>query len=160
MRAHLLTGGRTPRSPEITKENAEWLAKKKAQREARAAVKAGKKSKGFVQPKPEAVKAAVKAHVKTLQKQAAAKKTAVATTLRQLKDESKAKFPSIKGLADATRDELLRILQAAQGDSAVAELQEMWKQRARARHEKWLKGDSKSAKIARRAERDKTGETK
>lgn len=134
-------------SPEVAKKNAEWFARKKTKREARAVVKAGKKAKKFVQPKPEDMKVAVKEHIKQVQREA--KRDPVAHTLHSLKQEIKQRWPKVKGLADAKREEMERMLNAHEGDSIVAELQETWAQRSRARHEAWIKGESESAKSAR-----------
>lgn len=136
-------------SPETAAANARWFTKKKATREARATEKAGKKIKKFVQPKPEAVKAAVAKHVQDIKREAAKQKVTGPVTLKELKCSVKAKWPQIKGLADATYEELTRLLQANEGDSILAELHETWAKRARARHDAWLNGDSASAKVAR-----------
>ena len=138
-------------SPEVAAKNKAWLEKRKAQREAQAAAKAGKEPKKFMQPKLEDVKAAVAQHVEDV-KQAAAKqkKTSETITLRELKGSAKQKWPRIKGLADATAKELARVLEYGEQEPKIlVELQEVWAKRARTRREAWLKGDSKSAKAAR-----------
>jgi len=138
-------------SPEVAAKNKAWLEKRKAQREAQAAAKAGKKPKQLIQPKPEDVKAAVAQHVEEV-KQAAAKqkKTSGAITLRELKESAKQKWPQIRGLADATTVELARTLEHGEQEPQIlVELQEAWAKRAMARRQAWLKGDSRSATAAR-----------
>lgn len=138
-------------SPEVAAKNKAWFEQRKAQREARAAAKAGKKPKKFLQPKLEDVKAAVAQHVEDV-KPAAVKqeKTSGAITLRELKESAKQKWPRIRGLADATAEELARVLEDGEQDPKIlVELQEAWAQRARTRREAWLKGDSKSAQAVR-----------
>jgi len=136
-------------SPEIAAKNKAWMEKHKAKREARTVAKAGKKPKKFVQPKPADVKAAVAKHVEDVKREAA-KQSKVTGSVRAAVKE---RYPNIKGLADATRAEMDRVLNAHEGDSIIAELQETWAKRTRARHEAWLKGDSASAKAARERKR-------
>ena len=107
------------------------------------AAKTGKKSKAFSQPKAEDVKAAVKAHIAELRKQARSEKKA---TIAQLKGQVLQRHPKTKGLADATREELEAVLS---GEANFDELLGIWAKRAKARRDAWLKGDSESAKAAR-----------
>lgn len=70
-------------------------------------------------------------------------------TLAQVKAALKQIFPGIKRMADAKRSELERLLQAHQGDSLLAELQEVWKGRWEQRVGKWKAGTSPSAQKLR-----------
>ena len=146
---------------ELTEKNKAAIARIKAKREARTAVKAGKKnerSKGFVQPKPADVKAAVAQHVQEVKQAAAKQKKPVGAIARkELKDSVKQKWPKIRGLADATTVELARALEHGEQEPKIlVELQETWAKRAKARREAWLKGDSKSAQAARLRQEAKT----
>ena len=149
-------------SPEVARKNAEWFARKKAQREARATAKAGKQSKKFVQPKPQDVKAAVAKHVEEVKQEVAKQQKATKPgILKELKGAVKAKWSQVNGLADATRSELTRILERGEKEPGIlVELQETWAKRARARHEAWLKGDSPSAKATRERESRDTTEVR
>jgi len=102
-------------SPEVAAKNKAWLEQRKAQREAQAAAK---KPKQFMQPKPENLKTVVMQHVEEV-KQAVAKpkKTSEAITLRELKGSVKQKWPQIRGMADATAEELARALERGEQES-------------------------------------------
>ena len=146
---------------ELVEKNKVAIARIKAKREARAALKGGKKKEkpqGFVQPKPADVKAAVAQHVEEIkQAEARQKKTLGGIALRELKGSVKQKWPQVKGLADAVADELARVLEHGEQEPQIlVELQETWAKRARARREAWLKGDSKSAQAARTKQESKT----
>jgi len=71
-------------------------------------------------------------------------------SFKELRRAVKAKWPQAKGLADATYEELCRVLDRGEKEPGVlVELQEAWAKRSRARHEAWLKGGSRSGKAAR-----------
>lgn len=70
--------------------------------------------------------------------------------LAQLRAIVKEKFSHLKGLIDASRDELERALkEGANNPSLLTSLQEQWRLRSQQRHQVWMNGESKSAKAAR-----------
>jgi len=139
-------------SPEVAKKNAEWFARKKAQREVLALRKAHKKvppellEQAGWQPS-----ATPKARKRVVDVPATVRTRSVKATgrvsFKELKAAVKEKWPQVKGLADATYEELCRVLDRGEKEPGVlVELQEAWAKRSRARHEAWLKGHSASAK--------------
>ncbi len=70
-------------------------------------------------------------------------------TLKERKRTIKERWPQIRGLADASVEELTWALEHGEQELKIlAELQEAWAKRAKARREAWLKGNSQSAQAA------------
>ncbi len=77
------------------------------------------------------------------------------STLQELKHQVKGTWPEAKNLADAKREELAALVE--RGDAELfKEYQEVWATRSKARHDAWLKGDSKSAEAFRAKEPERT----
>ena len=69
-------------------------------------------------------------------------------TLQELKRQVKKTWPEAKNLADAKREELAALIERGNAE-LFKEHQELWSKRSEARCEAWLRGDSKSAQVAR-----------
>ncbi len=149
----------------LDRKNREYLAKKKAKREAQAAARAGKKktaqsgmkdkTAGPQQRKTENAKPADQAkplHQTVTQADRVAR-SANATgrvTLCELKERIKERWPKIHGLADATKAELMDVLDKGASEPLfLDQMQTLWESRAKERRECWLRGDSKSAQAVR-----------
>ena len=154
----------------LDRKNREYLAKKKAKREAWAAARAGKRkmatqssvkdeTAGSPQRKtgkiqPDAGAKPSRETVAEVGQTAPAANAAGHVTLRELKGQIKERWPMIRGLADATKAELMDVRDRGTSEPLLLEtMQALWERRAKERRERWLSGDSKSA-LAAQGERD------
>lgn len=148
---------------DLDRKNREYLAKKHAKREVVAATKAGKKAKRSAQSKTPpssdpvddtvqepATPRHAEPDLATSSEQPAGSPVSKdkPPSLVELKRQVKARWPKVRGLADAKRTELVALL--AEGDQEVfAHYLQEWAKRAKGRRERWLQGDSKSAQAIR-----------
>jgi len=131
---------------DLESKNREWLAKKRARREA---LIASRKDPQAPVPTVEA-EGGMERRLESDAKGSHTTPVTRCTTLKKRKQAVKEKWPQLRGLADATTEELVRALEHSEQEPQIlVELQETWARRARARREAWLKGDSKSAQVVR-----------